>query len=154
MEGTSCGTFCYHNLLHPAALLASLNHFSRHLSSPASSPILLSNTYWWFTIHLSPKLLSLSSVKPGKELHICPTSFLGEQEHTTELPSLFLSTSESCAAAHQALHAQAGVGQWYQRLRNSILEIVLKAVWMFQLLGPWYECYLISPLPQRKPFPD
>lgn len=49
----------------------------------------------------------------------------GEQEHTTELLSLFLSTSN---ATHQAVDGQAGAGQWYHRLRNGIVEIVVKAV--------------------------
>lgn len=59
---------------------------------------------------------------------MCPNSSLGEQENTTEPSNLSLSPSESYAATHQAVDAHAGAGQWYPRLKNGILEIVMKAV--------------------------
>lgn len=129
MEGTSCGTLCYYNLLHPAALLAS-SIISPDICLPQHQvPFFPQARHLPIVHHSSVPRTSFSVICKAKSggPHLSKLLSGRAGAHYRALQCV-LSTSESYAATHQAADAQAGAGQWYPRLKNGTLEIVVKAV--------------------------
>jgi len=92
-------------------------------------------------LHLSPKLPSLQSVKPGKELPLAPSPAPLQEVWRAGAPhgapqwvhqrSTELCCNTSRKRCSSRRDVQAGDGQRCHRLRNCTLETAVKAVQMF-----------------------